>query len=91
MHHDNLPGQQGDLAVFQRADGTVAHIPHNCMAGMGELQPDLMTPAGFRRHQQQTPISGAFDQAVLQTGFTTVCGGFGKDTARKPLALYVIV
>ena len=91
MHHGDFPGQQCELPVFQGTDGTVAHIPHNCVAGMGELQPDLMPPAGFRCHLQQTPVPGAVDQAILQAGFAAVSGGFGKDTARKPLAFDVIV
>ncbi len=90
VHDGDLPGQQCDLPVLQGAGGAIAHIPDDRMTGVGELQPDLMTPAGLQRHLQQTPVPGAADQTILQPRFAAARGGFGKDAAGRPLSCDVI-
>jgi hypothetical protein len=57
MSDCQLPGEKGYLAGSQRLGGSVAAIPHDRTADMGQLQPDLVPPAGFQLDFKQAPAA----------------------------------
>lgn len=57
--NDRKPaGEKGYLAGAQRQGGSVAAISDDRTADVGQLQPDLVPPAGFQFNLQQAPAAG---------------------------------
>jgi hypothetical protein len=46
-----LPGQQGDLLLFQGIGSAVAQVAKDGVAAVSELKPDLMASPGLEMNQ----------------------------------------